>query len=110
MVDRNEDGLLSFGEMADIFHSARAREVKEIQLRPGLAGLSVSDLRARAERDGVDRAVIEAAANSDAPEAGLIRLISIVAELPLCAMPAMVCRQVTLSLVALLVDADRRLG
>lgn len=83
MFDQNEDGLLSFGELADIFHSARAREVeREIQLRPELAGLGVSDLRARAERDGVDGAAIEAAANSDAPEAGLIRLISLVAELP----------------------------
>lgn len=83
MIDRNGDGLLSFGEMTNIFHSARARELeREIQLRPELAGLSVSDLRARAERDGVDGGVIETAANSDAPESGLIRLISVVAELP----------------------------
>ena len=83
MIDRNEDGLLSFGEMTGIFHSARAREVeREIQLRPQLAGLTVSELRARAEHDGVDSNAIEAAASSGAPKAGLIRLISIEAELP----------------------------
>lgn len=83
LADQNADGVITLAEMTDMFHGARARAVeREIQLRPQLTKLSVTELRERAKREGAHSDAVIKAASSSNPERQLIQLICAVEEIP----------------------------